>query len=179
MELIRITKKSSDLRSIKKLYKLAFPKDERVSFKVLVKRADPEIADFWGVYDGGIVVGMAYAVKSFTLAYLYYFAICADKRGKGYGTAVLTELKRVYKDKVLFLALETLDKTAENYEWRVKRHGFYEKCGFSDLPYRIKEASVVYGVMSANGDLKPEEYRVMMSNFLGKRQMKIIDAKMF
>ncbi len=179
MELVRITKKSSGLRAIKKLYKRAFPKDERAPFGVLVKRADPKKADFWGAYDGGEFVGMAYTVKSPRLAYLYYLAVNANKRDKGYGTEIVAELKRRYDGRVLFLALESLDKTAKNYDRRVRRHGFYERCGFSDLPYKIKEASVVYDVMSYGGEFMPHEYRDMMSDFLGKRQTRIVNPEMF
>ena len=49
-------------------------------------------------------------------------------------------LKKQYHGSRFFLALETLDKAADNYEQRVKRHSFYEKCGLSDMPYKLKEA---------------------------------------
>lgn len=179
MELIAINKKSPELRAVKKLFLSAFPKDERVPFGLLVKRADPQKADFWSLLDGGELIGMAYVVKSQALAYLYFLAIAPDKRGKGYGTKTLDELKAKYNDKNLFLALETLDKSAPNYAQRVKRHAFYESCGFTDLPYRIKEASVVYGTMGANGAFDPQGYRDMMSDYLGKFHTKKIDPKMF
>lgn len=179
MELISVTKRSKDLSAIKKLYKHAFPKAERVPFRLLVSRAAPDKADFWALHDDGKLIGMAYAIKAQGLAYLYFFAIDKALRGKGYGSHALETLKSRYADGRFFLALETLDESAQNYDYRVRRHEFYKRCGFIDLPHKIKEATVVFASMGVGGEIQPHEYRDMMSNYLGERYMKKIDPKMF
>ena len=75
------------------------------------------------------------------------------------------------------LALEQLNKNAENYEQRVKRHAFYERCGLTDLPYKIKEGTVVYSIMGTGETVEPEEYREMMDDFLGGFFTRLIDTR--
>ena len=177
-DFIEVTPKSKNLRKIKKLYKTAFPKDERAPFWLLTKRAKSDCADFWALYDGEEFIGMAYVVRYEALAYLFYLAIDDGKRGKGYGTKAITELKARYGGGKLFLALEQLDESAPNYEQRLKRHAFYESCGLHDLPHKIKEASVVYAVMGFGEAVEPEEYEEMMKRYLGGFLYKTVDVRM-
>lgn len=177
MQLIEVSKKSEDYAAIKRLYKKAFPTNERAPFWLLMKKNKPSTADFWAFRDGNEFVGFTYVVKYQNLAYIFYLAIQADKRGKGYGTQAIEALKNRYAGKRIFLALESPDETADNYEQRVKRHAFYEKCGLSDIPYRLKEASVVYSLMGIGKAVEPEEYRTMMENYLGGFFSRIVDMR--
>ena len=61
-----------------------------------------------------------------------------------------------------FLALEQLDKNADNYAQRVSRSKFYQKNGLQKLCISIKEGNVMYDAMGFGGEVKPEEYREMM-----------------
>ncbi len=177
MQLVRVTKSIKEYKQIKKLYRLAFPWEERAPFFILMKKAKPSAADFWAMYDDKKWVGLAYVVKGDELAYIFYLAIKPDEQGKGYGGTALEILKDYYKGCKLFLALEPLDQTADNYEQRIKRHLFYEKCGLSDMPYKIKEASVIYDIMGIGGIVEPEEYGRMMENYLGKFYKRFVDMK--
>ncbi len=166
-----------EYKRIKKLYKEAFPPDERAPFFLLKKRAARKKGDSWNVYDGSKWIGWAYMVTYKDLAYLNYLAIDNSQRGKGYGVYVIEELRKMYAGKKFFLALEQLNKNAENYEQRVKRHAFYERCGLTDLPYKIKEGTVVYSIMGTGETVEPEEYREMMDDFLGGFFTRLIDTR--
>ena len=165
MKLIRADRNSYP--RMKMLYSEAFPAIERAPFWLLCRRAKQGRAEFWELMDSNIWVGMAYVVRYQDLAYLFYLAVDSKARGKGYGTRAIEALKKHYLGCRLFLALETLEREAENYEQRLKRHVFYEKCGLTDLHYHIKEASVVYAVMSTGGIVWPEEYKAMIDQYLG------------
>lgn len=130
------------------------------------------------MYNEDKFIGITYIVKNKDLAYIFYLAVQPDERGKGYGTEIINELKKRYAGMRLFLALELPDEQAPNYEQRVKRHEFYSKCGLNDLPCKIKEASVIYGVMGIGGNIKPEEYGEMMKLYLGGFLSKIIDVRL-
>lgn len=177
MRLVKVSKSMDIYGAIKKLYKQAFPANERAPFWLLMKRAGSSMADFWALYDGEKWVGIAYVIRHKQLAYLFYFAVQAGERGKGYGRTAIETLKEQYCGSRIFLALEALDKTADNYEQRVKRHSFYEKCGLSDMPYHLKEASVVYDIMGIGEAVEPEEYREMMDCYVGKLFRRIIDMR--
>lgn len=175
MELIKVTKKLPEFKAVKQLYNEAFPDDERAPFGLLMRKAGK--ADFFAFYDNGNWVGLTYIVRHNRLAYIFYIAITPKQRGKGYGTAAMKTLIEYYKDCRLFLALEQLDKTAENYDQRVKRHEFYKNCGLSELPYRIKEGNVIYDIMGVGGKVEPEEYRALIDNYLGWFMKRIVDMR--
>lgn len=177
MQLKKVSKKMKGYSKIKKLYKQAFPSEERAPFWLLMKKASLPVTDFWALYEEEKWVGIAYMVKGENIAYLFYLAINEEERGSGYGSKTIELLKEYYKGSRLFLALETMDKNAPNYEQRVKRHGFYEKCGLSDMPYQIKEASVVYDIMGVGGTVEPEEYGRMMREYLGPVFSRLIDVR--
>ena len=135
--------------------------------------------DFFVARDGEKFVGFAYVIVHLDLAYLFYFAIDGALRGKGYGSAVLTELKEIYREKRFFLAREALCEDAENYPERERRREFYLKNGFNDLPAKIKEASVIFDVMSVGGcTIKTEEYSEMMTVFCGKFLRRLVDMRL-
>ena len=151
--------------------------NERAPFCLLARKAEEGRAEFWELYDGEFLAGFAYVVRSRDLAYLFYFAICPELRGKGYGSASLSALKKQYEGCRLFLALETPDASAPNNEQRLKRHAFYQNCGLSDLPYKLKEASVVYSLMGDGGEIAPEEYQEMMDAYLGRFLRRLVDMR--
>lgn len=177
MQLIKVSTEIADYKSIKKLYKKAFPRNERAPFFLLMKKAKLSAADFWALYDEEKWVGLVYVIKSTGLAYIFYLAIKESERGRGYGRKAMDMIKSQYSGCRIFLALEQLDRAASNYEQRVSRHSFYEKCGLSDLPYKLKEATVVYAIMGVGGAVEPEEYRRMMENYMGRLLVRLIDMR--
>lgn len=158
----------AEYKRIKKLYKEAFPADERAPLMLMKRRAAQRKADSWNMYDGDEWIGWTYVITYDSMAYIFYLAIDNAKRGRGYGTAALEAIREKYKKHRIFLALEQLDKEAENYEQRLGRHAFYEKNGLKDLPHKIREASVVYSVMGFDDEIKPEEYKTMLDAYTGK-----------
>ena len=173
----KMTKK--DRGAVKRLYLSAFPRNERPPFYLLESRAKKGLGNCHVVYDNGEFIGFAYVIPHLDMAYLYYFAIDGEKRGMGYGSAVLSELKRIYDGKRFFLARETLDEKSDNYAQRVKRHEFYLKNGLEDLSVKIKEASVTFDAMGIGGTVKPEEYDAMMTAFCGKIIKRLMDMRLF
>lgn len=166
------------LGKLKKLYLTAFPKEERAPFFLMKSKAKKGKGEMLSVTDGDIFVGLVYMVCYRDLAYIFYLAIDESLRGKGYGSQVLGAVKQRYKGKRIFLAREQLDKRADNYEQRLKRHQFYLRNGFIDLPCCIKEASVIYDVMGIGGNILAEEYDILMTGWLGWLLCKLIDMRL-
>lgn len=158
---------SADYGKIRKLYGSAFPADERAPMWLMTVKAYKKSVDFWSLYRDGRWFGMAYVLNENNLSYLFYFAVSAEERGKGLGSAAMKALKRKYAGRCLFLALETLDEEAENYAERLKRRQFYLNNGLKPLDRQIREGKVIYDVMGTGGDVQPEEYESMMRNYLG------------
>ena len=169
----RINLFSPDYPKISHLYKTAFPADERAPIWVLTYKSDRENVDFWGLYANDEWIGLAYAITENDLTYLFYLALAEDVRGKGLGSKALRALLRYYEGKRFYIALEQLDPSAENIEERKRRRQFYLKNGLKPIKRTIREASVVYDVMST-GDVQPEEYKRMMTNYLGRRVARLV-----
>ena len=175
MELRKAEKK--DMPYLKALYLEAFPAAERAPFRLLKKRAAQGRADFRVIYEDGAPIGMAYVVTMNRLAYLFYYAIDASLRGRGYGTRALRAVIEEYRSFRLFLALEDPKEPAPNSEQRIKRHGFYKNCGLHDLPYHIKEATVLYAIMGTGDPVEPEEYKAMMNRYAGFPMRFLVDMR--
>ena len=167
MELIGIKNTKAEWSRLERLYTEAFPAGERFPFSLLKKRVLSGKADFWNLVEEGEWVGMAYLVRHEDLVYLFYFAVDAEKRGRGHGTAAIKAMLERYKGKRFFLALEDWGEECENPEERVKRHNFYLNCGLSDIPYRLRELSMKYRLMGVGGKVEPEEYKTMMGRYFG------------
>lgn len=162
---------------VKPLFKSAFPPEERPPFFLLKHRAASGKGRMLVAKDNGEFIGFAYLIPYRDMAYLFFFAVDTDKRGKRYGTKILSALKELYSGKRLFLARETLDKRADNYEQRVKRHDFYLKNGFTDWPCQIKEGRVVYDVMGIGGGVSAGEYDALITRWAGKLVRRLIDMR--
>ena len=152
---------------IRDLYKRAFPAPERAPYWMLTLKAHRRGIDWWSIYDGDTWAGFFYVLTYNDLAYVFYFAIAEQFRGKGYGSHALTELKEKYPDKRIFLAIEQLDPAAENYDERVNRKQFYAHNGFSDLNQKLREASMVYSLLGIGGTIQKEEYQALIRNWGG------------
>ena len=174
-ELKRVS--TTTVRQMRDIYLEAFPRRERFSFKLLLKRFKQGKADFWCLMASGKPVGMAYILYEKRLAYLFYLAISSNERGHGYGTEAIEAIRKYYEGSRLFLAVETIDESAANYSQRVRRRDFYLRCGFSYLPCHIKEASVIFDAMSIGGSVSPDEYRALTHNWLGWPLRWIIDMR--
>ncbi len=168
----------AEYKLIKTLFISAFPPEERPPFFMLRRGADKGHGDMLIARDGDEFIGFCYLISNAVAGYLFFFAIKEDKRGMGYGSAVLAELHKMYGGKRIFLARETLDETAENYGERVRRHEFYLRNGFSDLSVKIKEATVTYDVMSMGGDVAPKEYDELITLWCGKFLRKFVKMEM-
>lgn len=175
MEIRKIQK--SDYKNIKALYTGAFPANERAPFHLLRKRAEQGRADFWIIREEGKNIGLAYLVTYKDLAYLFYYAIDSSYRGKGYGTKALKKVMEIYKDYRLFLALENWREESENKVQRIKRHNFYLNCGLHDLPYKLKEADVIFSIMGTGNAVEPEEYKALMNRYVSLPMKYFIDFR--
>lgn len=167
-------------KNIKSLYKSAFPANERMPFWLLKRLAKKENADFYGIYDKEKFVGIIYNIYHKDIVFIFYFAINESLRGQGYGTKVLDSIKQKYDNHRIVLNIEEIDLNSSNNEQRLKRKKFYEKSGFKDLNYKVKEAGVVYETLCYSPNnvmVSKEEYMEMMKKYFGKLISKYVYRK--
>ena len=156
-----------NFKEIKKLYKHAFPRSERVPFfliKRFSKRRDISLTAF---YDGGTFCGFSYSVESDTLFLVLYLAVSEAVRGQGYGGKILTYLKDSHPDKTVVLHIEPLDENAPNIEERKRRLNFYLKNGFINTGHFVEEVGGRFLILSQKPDVDFWEYSQIFYKLTG------------
>ncbi len=164
----------NEYKLIKDLYISAFPRDERAPFFLLKRRAAQNRAVALTAEENSEFIGFAYVIEYESIAYLFYLAVDKTKRGRGNGGKILRLLKDYFKGKTLFLARERLDDAAENRQERINRRNFYISNGFKDIPYQVREANVIYDLMSTDEKINIKGYNVLMRNWSGRLVSKLI-----
>lgn len=168
IRLEKIGKNMPEFGQIKRLYLAAFPDDERAPFPLLAGKARRSNVEWLAIFADKTFVGFFYNVLyGENLVYIFYFAIEENLRGRGYGSAAMSALKRKYAGKRLFLAMEEMDEAAENFAQRQRRCEFYEFNGFENTHTKLLEGRVIYDVMAIGGTVSKEEYHNLMMGWLG------------
>ena len=167
---IRFTDIKSDRRNIgkiKKLYKKSFPPSEQAPMILLLYGAGKPYIDLFSCKDGKEWIGFIYVINHLDMSYIFYLAVSENKRGRGFGTAILKKAQELYRGRRLFLAIEEVSEEYDNYHERLRRERFYERAGFLRLGRKIIEADVRYDIMGINGAVDNDEYRSLIRSLLG------------
>ena len=173
-----IKRDKSYIDDIKRLYLSAFPKEERAPFRTLLRRAKRKNINFFACVDNNEFVGLLYVVNHLDMSYIFYFAVKEDKRGRGYGTAILKAALKKYKGRRFFLAIEEVTQNYENYPQRLKRLRFYQNAGFARSGQKMQEAYVIFDLLGVGGAVDNKGYRALMKRFLGLRAL-LLPFKIF
>lgn len=152
---------------VKELYLSAFPDYERYPFWLLVYKSKKKNTDFYVIYDDSEYIGLLYLTYYKDIVYVFYLAIDPAHQSKGYGSKILQYLQQTYNDKRLFLNIEKVERSADNYEQRVKRKRFYEKNGFINTDFEIEGKDIVYEILYSGGEVYEDEYYAVFKSYLG------------
>ena len=96
----QITAANAD-EKIKHLYETAFPEDEQIPWKDLMRLVEEMPLDFTAYYDGEDFIGFTIVYPRKSINWFWYFAVCEELRGKGYGQQILTQMIEHYKGQSL------------------------------------------------------------------------------
>lgn len=152
-----------DWLRLRKLYFSAFPADERKPFGIIRRMFREGKADVWCILSGGDFVGLATIVNGDDLILIDYFAIAKKRRGQGLGRASMECLLELYRDKGVFLEIESPDRPGLDQPQRKKRKEFYCGCGFADLGVKARVFGVPMELLGIGCRLDYAQYR----NFYG------------
>ena len=144
-------------RQARALYRSAFPKEERLPWWILRLNACRKGIDLTAFMDGDVFCGFTASVTVENLHFLLFFAIDDEKRGMGYGSAVLQMLQK--QNQTLVLNVELLDPAAENYDQRKRRFAFYQRNGLVDTCYHVWEVGGKFRVLSTQEKLDVPRYK--------------------
>lgn len=163
-------------KRVKKLYKEAFPRNERLPIFILNRLNKQGTSDFFEIYEKNRFIGMLYNVYYKDIVFILYLAIDNKLRGQGYGSKVLELIKDKFNEKRIILNIEQVNKNAFNNEQRLKRKKFYQNNGFKSLNFTVKEGTEIYEMLcysKNNSNVDKKEYEILVKNFLGKFLYKV------
>ena len=144
-------------KQAKALYCRAFPKEERLPWWLLRLNARRQGIDLTAFLDGNVFCGFTASVTVEGMHFLLFLAIEDALRGKGYGSAILTDLRQTYD--TIVLNIEPLTEAAPNYAERQNRFAFYQKNGFFDTGYYVWEVGGMFRVLSTDMPLDMARYK--------------------
>ena len=155
---IKVTSGSPEAAYARQLYEEAFPEIERCSFEALTDCTRSGKADFFVYRDHGENVGFCIVLLPGNYAYGLFAAINRDSWNRGYGSQLVQTVIQTYPDRTVVLDIEPVDETAENHEERKRRLRFFEKNGFHDTGYEMRDESGPYRILSNAEGFDPEGF---------------------
>ena len=153
------------LKKIHALYESAFPPDERMPFERILQKQTDGIMSLLSVEnENGVFLGFANITLCLDVLALNYFAILPEYQGNGYGTEVIMALKKRHPERSIIIDIEDDEIECENQTQRKRRRSFYERLGFSAMPYRLSIFGVPSIIMSSGRNYTFEEYTEIFAN---------------
>lgn len=157
-----ITQESRFWEKVNVLAKEAFPPEEYLAPSELVKMAQSDTFDFLALLDEDRFVGFMVVLLYEDMAYLFFLAISADSRGKGYGGRAIETLRAQYPDKIHTVDFEMTDDSAPNKEQREKRRSFYLRNGYHETGLFLSYLGVDYEVFCMSDRFDVMTFKNMM-----------------
>lgn len=102
-------------------------------------------------------IGFCALVPFKDIVYLAFFVVAPNHQQKGYGTAILAELKKIFSHKkAIILEAEKVCEHSPNNNERIKRAKFYEKSGFKNTKHSLSYFDETYDIYATNADFLPQ-----------------------
>ena len=172
---IDVTKAPGLRRTVRDLYRRAFPAEERLPWWMLRLNSCRKDIDLTAWMDGNRFCGFTSSVTVEGLHFLLFFSVAEDCRSQGYGSAILQAIQKQHP--AVVLNIELLDPDAPNYPERLRRFAFYQKNGFQDTCYHVWEVGGKFRVLSTQLPLDVMRYKQIFRKLsLGLWDVKLLPA---
>lgn len=143
----QITQAQADDEGLLQLYREAFPPEEQIPWRELLRLVDEMGLDFTAYYDSGRLIGFTIVYPHAPFNWFWYFAVSADVRGQGHGSCILQRILARYNNRPLILDMESPEQPSTNANQRRRRHEFYLRHGFTDTHVGRTFDGVAYTIL--------------------------------
>lgn len=164
-------------RIVKKIYYNSFDKTERFPFWILKRCAKEDTVEFNVIFKDSEIIGIDYIIKYDDVAYLMYLAIDKNNRDRGYGTQILNDLTKKYRNIILSIEISN-EEINDN---KLKRKRFYLGNGFISTNKYIIDNSVKYEILTTNRkcNITKETLEKRYTKMTNSKFIKYLISKMF
>lgn len=159
MELIRVTGEK-EAEELGKIGREAFPPEEYISPERFIG-GDTAV---YKITEIGQACGYMCAALYDDLTYLFFFAVAADKRGRGTGSAALKAFIGLRPSVPVVVDPELAEKSADNYAQRLRRRNFYLGLGFSPTGKGMAYNGVSFELL-CTGRLNAEKFAARLEMY--------------
>lgn len=145
---------------VRRLYESAFPKEEQILWKDLMRLMKTMSLDFTVYYEdcdafaeansaaeSSRLLGLTIVYPRKQFNWFWYFAVPEELRGQGIGQRILLQLIEKYSGQSNILDMESPEQVCENSEQRKRRHAFYLRNGFRDTGVGKSFKGIDYTIM--------------------------------
>lgn len=146
---------------LRELYISAFPANERIPFRRMIKGYPGKESSLVSVRMDGRQVGLFHIVWDDRMLFLFYLAVESDFRCKGLGGEILEHVCSLTGLPVM-LNIERTDPDVNDI--KARRRGFYIRHGFRDTGYVISDEQGEFHAM-CRGKFDPAHYSEFMGLF--------------
>lgn len=144
---------------VNNIYEKSFPSEERyANLNQLIKKPNTEL---YCLVDNEVVLGIIYLIYYKEMIFILYLAINPEVRSKGYGSFLLKWCLEKYKNKKIYLNIEEVNHSFNNYEIRKRRLDFYLKNGFFITNYISSEESQNFNILSNHLEVDINKYKIL------------------
>ena len=151
-----------------RLYRQAFPREERKPVSMIRRMQKKGKTDVWCLEQDGQFVGLAATINGPEQILIDYLAILPKRRGHGDGSEALRQLRQQYAGKGVFLEIECVCQEADNYEERKRRKHFYLSNGLQEMHTTAKLFGVDMELLGFDCQLDFDQYRAFYRDNYGQ-----------
>ena len=142
-----------------RLYQSAFPAGEKKPFSMIRTMCKKGKSDVWYCTDDGKFAGLVITINGPDKILLDYLAVAKNRRGQGIGSEMLKKMREQYSGKGVFLEIEIVDETAENYEERKRRKQFYLSNNMTPMNVFVELFGVDMELLGFDCQISFDEYQ--------------------
>lgn len=164
----KINEKSQELKTIKELYREAFPRAERVPMKYLLEEDNQ--SELSACFDSDVFCGFYATLTVGDITHILFLAVEPALRDRGYGSRILALISDRYAQNRIILDIEAVEPDAPNAAQRIRRKQFYEKNGYRESGIRYVWRGVPYEILVKNGSITKAEFDAFWDSLDGKRR---------
>lgn len=157
----------TDFPILRKLYKEAFPPNERKPFFLIKRSAKKGFTEILSICCPECC-GMAVTFCFDDIVLLAYFAVSPSQRGGGIGSKAIKEIMKRYRGKRFILEIEDTEVPCGNHEQRVRRKSFYLKNGLKDSQMRVFIFNMEMEILIGGENITFDEYRSIYEKAAGR-----------
>ena len=147
-------------QDLKKIYLDSFNKENRYSLIKLLLNLYFKRANIYVLLIKNDISSFLYSIENKNERFILYLAVKENYRNKGIGTYLLKWYLNANNDKEIYLNIDEINKTYDDYIIRKKRLDFYIKNNFYDTNYISINNDLISHILSNKQELNVEKYKL-------------------